>query len=288
MTKKGSNPGYYWFRHGAFDCAVLSDGQLTIPMPGSYGAADGDVNAILDAHFMSRAEMPLDQNALYVDTGASKILVDTGMGEVKWFGHETGKLWGNLEAAGIDAGDIDLVLLTHLHPDHCFGLTKADGSKAFPNARVGVTRLEHDIWTGVVESNAARADWAEGVKKALAPYAGDIFFFEPGEEVAPGVTVIDCAGHSPGLVAFAFESEGRMFVNVGDAFHHYLIEPLHPRWEFLWDSDPAAGVTAKVSMFNFLAEGSWEFLAFHFPWPGIGRLRRVDAHFAFVPTPIAL
>ena len=288
MHAKRSNPGYYWFRHGAFDCAVISDGQLTIPMPGSYGADDHDVNAILDAHFMSREEMPLDQNALFVDTGSSKILVDTGMGAVKWFGHETGKLWGNLAAAGIDAAEIDLVLLTHLHPDHCFGLTTADGRKAFPKARVGVTRLEYDIWTGAVESKAARADWAQGARKALAPYKDDIFFLEAGKEAAPGVTVIDCAGHSPGLVAFAFESEGKTFVNIGDAFHHYVIEPLHPKWEFLWDVDPAAGVVAKARMFDYLADGGREFLAFHFPWPGIGRLRRVDDHYAYVASPMSL
>ena len=46
----------------------------------------------------------------------------------------TGQLLTNLESAGLAASDIDIVLLTHLHPDHIGGALDSDGKPVFDNA----------------------------------------------------------------------------------------------------------------------------------------------------------
>jgi glyoxylase-like metal-dependent hydrolase (beta-lactamase superfamily II) len=70
------------------------------------------------------------------------VLVDTGGGGI---GEHTGKLQTNLETVGVDAMDVDTVLLTHIHPDHVGG-TLADDDPAFPNARYLVPNAEYEFW----------------------------------------------------------------------------------------------------------------------------------------------
>lgn len=72
------------------------------------------------------------------------ILVDAGMG--KNAGPTLGWLPNSLALAGVEPGEIELILLTHLHPDHCFGLVGDDGKALFPNARLAVHRDEYSFW----------------------------------------------------------------------------------------------------------------------------------------------
>ena len=61
----------------------------------------------------------------------------------------------NLAAAGVDPKSIDIVLLSHLHPDHTNGIRAADGSMAFPNAEIMVPAVDWAFWTS--DENAAKA-----------------------------------------------------------------------------------------------------------------------------------
>jgi len=81
-------------------------------------------------------------NCLLVETPAGRVLVETGIGERL---DERGRAWRGLAGepivpalsrAGFDPASVDIVAMSHLHYDHAGGLLRADGSRAFPRARI--------------------------------------------------------------------------------------------------------------------------------------------------------
>src|ERR1700742_1695695 len=58
-----------------------------------------------------------------------------------------GKLAANMKAAGIDPAKIDIILVSHFHPDHIFGLMeKGTNAPVFPNAEIVVSDDEFKFW----------------------------------------------------------------------------------------------------------------------------------------------
>ncbi len=144
--RKTQNTGWYRFKVGEFECTAIWDGRLDQPYEGIYPNADPkELARLVKKYRLPIDHIPMDLNVLVVNTGRDIILVDPGMGTTsKMFGTGMGLMVDNLEAAGIDPDDVDLVLVTHLHPDHCYGLVGAGNAPTFKNARVGCTKLEWD------------------------------------------------------------------------------------------------------------------------------------------------
>jgi glyoxylase-like metal-dependent hydrolase (beta-lactamase superfamily II) len=170
----------------------------TLPMEGSWLAPDGSLP--------DRVDVP--SNVLVLEGHGRTILVDTAAGELtdRWEGAESG-LTAALDAAGIDPARIDTVVLTHLDFDHAGGIATA-GRPAFPGARVVVSR--------------AAATWADGADEAparavrLVAAAGLLTVAEAGENVAPGVLLVDAPGHRVGHSILRFG--GAAFL--ADVVHH--------------------------------------------------------------------
>ena len=85
------------------------------------------------------------KSLLLVNTGDNLALVDTGCGEA--FGSTTGKLRTHLARVGADPGDIDTVVLTHLHPDHAAGLITDAGIGWLPKATFLMHEAEERFWS---------------------------------------------------------------------------------------------------------------------------------------------
>ena len=71
-------------------------------------------------------------------------------------GPTLGWLPSSLAKAGVGKEEIGLILMTHLHPDHCGGLVDEKGHAVFPNATLVVHEDELDFWLTLEESNALR------------------------------------------------------------------------------------------------------------------------------------
>ena len=195
------------------------------------------------------------------------------------FGDKMGRLVENMTAAGIAPEQIDVVLMTHLHPDHSFGLIDPDGSATFPNADLYCTRTDWAEWTDEANlgRNDFRAPWTEGTLAAVEPYRPRLTLFEPGDRLFPEVTTFSVAGHAAGMCAYIFESEGARVVFTGDVAHHQVFDPYHPEWFFHMDFDtsPEQGAASKAAIFAKVVDEGIRFHGYHFPYPGLGDIVRV-------------
>jgi len=126
--QKDSFVGWTRFRHGDFQCTVVTDGPLKMgPPANAFPKADPkEITELLTGAFLPADTMTLNQNLLIVNTGEGLVLFDTGCGVNQSFGKSSfgpdiGRAIWNMRAAGINPEDIDLVAITHAHPDHCWG-----------------------------------------------------------------------------------------------------------------------------------------------------------------------
>lgn len=139
---------------GDFSVTAISDGTLTAGLDLLSNIDVDDATGI-----MHRAGIlaPSDVNInCYVIRGNGRtVLVDTGAGGIRNWG---GRLRASLAHAGIDARDIDTILLTHAHPDHIGGLLDADGQPAFAQAAVLIDgRNARSGWTTTRTSGQVNA-----------------------------------------------------------------------------------------------------------------------------------
>ena len=290
MTSR-QNAGWYRFRLGAFEGTVVWDGYIHHGYEGIYPNADpAEMARLQSAYLLPSDHIPMDLNPVVVNTGDKLWLIDTGMGRtITWFGDRMGRFLENLAAAGIDPADIDGVLMTHLHPDHAYGLIHPDGTAAFPNAGLWCSDLDWAEWTdeeNLKLSNSFRAPWTEGALAAVAPYRDRVTIFRAGDQIAEGISTFSVAGHAAGQIAYIFESEGQKMAFTGDVCHHQIYDPYHPEWFFHmdYDTNPQQGADAKRAIFAKVVAEGIRYHGYHFPYPGIGTIRdHGDGTYRFLP-----
>lgn len=271
------------FKIGSFECIAVSDGTHkyappVFPPPASFlfvNAPRQCLKQVLHEHDLQEeqwVEWISPYICLVVDTGKHLVLVDTGADSL---GPDTGKLLQNLQARGISPKDIDTVILTHGHPDHLGGNTDADGKLVFTNARYIIWRDEWDFWMSeqaeLKLDERSREVLLGYARKNLPPIYSQLSLVDYEMEVLPGIQAIAAPGHTPGHMALAISSEGEQLLCVSDAVLH----PIHleqPDWYAAVDLDP---VQVEVTRRRILTKAATEkalVLAFHFPFPGLGRV----------------
>lgn len=283
-------PGFYRFRLGKIEATVVSDGPLDLgaPRPDIFkGVSKEEFGKALADNFLPADKVKLEQNALVINTGDRLVLIDTGTGTQKLMGPDTGKLFANLKAAGIDPKDIDAVAITHAHPDHCWALTGDDGSGNFPNAKIWMSQEDFDFWTDQSKAaNDMMKTFIETTRKQLLPLRERIEFFKDGQEFIPGIQAIAAPGHTVGHTVFMISSEGKSICNIADLAHHHVIPVERPQLAFAYDTDGQQGARTRQRMFGMLAAQRIPILAYHFPWPGIGHLAKQGGGFRYYPSPV--
>jgi glyoxylase-like metal-dependent hydrolase (beta-lactamase superfamily II) len=290
---KSQNAGWYRFALGDFECTVVSDGPIFDHNKVTDMFPNADPEEVLKLrrdNFLPAEHLIFPQNALVVNTGTKLVLIDTGMGSSDLGGPNCGLLMKNLRAAGIDPKDIDLVLLTHAHPDHCFGMVDDEGQKNFPNAGVSLVEAEFTFWTdeAKLSEEGVVALSVGGARKNILPYADRLTFAVDEREVVSGITTILAPGHTVGHCVYMIESQGQRLANIGDLCHDYIGELAHPGWKFQYDGDPDLAVKTRVRMFTELAREGTPILGYHFPWPGYGHIRAEKDGYVYVPALLSL
>jgi glyoxylase-like metal-dependent hydrolase (beta-lactamase superfamily II) len=285
-------PAFYRFKLGAFEITIVSDGPLDLGEPSGdlfKGVSKQEMIQILANNYLPTNSVRLDQNVVVVNTGAHLVLIDTGTGPtIKAFGPDAGRLPANLKGAGIDPRSVDAILITHAHPDHCFGLMSGNAKRVFPKAQLYMTQADFDFFTD--ESKASINDMMKmlisGARQNLLPNRDRIVFLKDGQEVVPGIQAMLTAGHTVGHTSFMITSQGQSLLNTGDICHHHIISTERPRMPFAFDIDGQEGVASRLRMFDMLSSTRTPMIAYHFPWPGLGHIGKQGDAFRYFPAPL--
>lgn len=282
--------GFYTFMHGDMQVSVVSDGNIPFGDGRKLMKAMSteEMDKHLQANFLPVDNMVLEENITVVNTGSKIAVIDTGMGASKMFGESMGRLPANLKAAGIDPANVDAVILSHCHPDHAGGLVDAEGKSVFPNAQVYVDEADFNFWTDEKNlSNEGLKPFIELARTNLLPHKDKITFIKANTEVITGITALPTPGHTLGHTAFMLNSGNKALAVTADTGHHYVLMVETPKIEFVYDMDSKLAVQSRLKMWDMLATDRIPFIAFHFPWPGVGNLAKTGTDtYRFFQTPV--
>ena len=267
--KGAGAPPFNRFMLGGMEVTAILAGTSTVPAPhGIFGMTtpDADFAAVSAAAFLPTDKAQFFFTPTLVNTGQEVVLFDTGLtpeGTVAALG-----------AAGYAPDQVDIVVLTHMHPDHIGGMV-TNGGPTFAKARYVTGAAEYNYWKGAAN---------EGFDTNVRPFADKTTFIDDGGSVVSGITGMMAPGHTPGHMIFHLESAGQRLVLTADTANHYIWSLGHPDWEVKFDADKARAAQARRDVFGMLAAERLPFIGYHMPFPALGYVETAGDGFRYVPA----
>ncbi len=239
--------------------------------------------------------VPFHLNCLLLKAGGKNILVDTGQGtkltpkQINIIGLERpgGGLVQELAKLGIAPSDIDIVINTHLHSDHCGGNTKfdADGETIIPTfsrAEYWIQRLE---WADAILPNErTRATYFHKNFEPLQQ-TGQVKLLTGDTPVVDGVNLVITRGHTRAHQSVLIESEGKFGLYVADmSTLSYHFE--RTAWVTAYDVEPLENIETKRRWQHWAVETGAVIMFEHDPNITAATLHPDGRHFKLNPLPI--
>jgi len=279
-------PGIYRYKIGTFELTALYDGIWYRPITDTFirNAPYAEVEHALSDAFMPADKLATPFTTLIVNTGKKLVLLDTGTGGQ--IASSAGVLRDNLAAAGIDPKAVDLIVISHFHPDHINGIKDKDNGLVFPNAEIAVPAAEWAFWMDDANMNAAEGPLKltfRNQRRVFADIAKQVARFEPEAEVAPGILTVPAPGHTPGHTVFAIHSGDQSLLVLSDTAQHPAVFARHPDWQAAFDIDGDAAVATRKKLFDRAAADRMLVTGYHFPFPACGHLIKTASGYEHVP-----
>jgi len=280
------------FQLGDLELTVVSDGhQIMRPAHPIFAPFTNPriVKQLLIDNFRPTDFVDLSLHILLIRKDKKLIMIDSGLGHIDSTG---GKLLRALAAAGFESENITDIIITHAHRDHIGGLTDRNGNLTFPNAQIYISRTEFDFWTADVHdfTKSPMKDeipsitrMVDGIKHILNLVKHQLRFIEPEGILFNCIRLIAAPGHTPGHVVVNVFSGEEQLMHIADIAHSDVLLFPHPEWGFSFDTDFDQAVATRRSVFEELAENKMLALAYHLPWPGLGRIKQKATGFEWVP-----
>jgi glyoxylase-like metal-dependent hydrolase (beta-lactamase superfamily II) len=238
-----------------------------------------------------RNRILLGMNILLIRAGGKTILVETGGGD-KWNAKQnaiylfesSGRLLDQLAAAGVKPDQIDIVINTHLHFDHCGWNTRLVNGVAvptFPNARYIVQRKEFEHACAPTER-----DRASYFPENFMPMqkSGQWDFVDGGAEILPGIEVVVVAGHIKDMQCVKINGGGQTIFFVADLVP--TAAHLSYPWIMGYDLYPMTTLENKHKWLPIVARENWTIVFGHDPHMPAVKLREKEGGFDAEPVVI--
>ncbi|NQV23235.1 MAG: MBL fold metallo-hydrolase [Rhodopirellula sp.] len=218
-----------------------------------------------------RNRIPQQTNCVVATIDGRNVLIDTGYGsklpekQQRNLTSEPGDpLVQNLQAAGFEPADIDVVVFSHLHFDHAGGGTRlnegGDVVPSFPNAEYIAQRREWVMATsGLPELRGAYP------QENLLPLhaSGQLRLIDGNVEIMPGLRAVVTGGHTEGHQALLLESDGATAVFLGDICSSRMHLPV--LWCLSYDTNLMQTRRIKADLLGEIADNGWLALLDHDP-----------------------
>lgn len=280
-------PGFYRVPLGQFQVTVVSDGNCLLPTTALWPKADkGERDTMLISDHQSTDKPMLQLNALVVNTGNRLVLVDAGS-RGKWQ-PSAGRLLQNLGAAGIRPEDIDVVVISHAHPDHLWGVTaKEDNQPTFPNAEYVFSETELNFWNRPNHPLDTPEGWGRVYRENMKTFPAlkdRVRTVKADEDVVTGIRVVALPGHTPGQIGVLVTSGSEALLTTADAVANRAVSFEHPEWIYGYDLDGEQGIATRRTLLDRAVADRVKLSSYHLPFPGLGYAERVGSAYRWVPV----
>ena len=206
---------------------TLGDFELTAVSDGTYPLDGGALFGVVPKVIWSKKVTPDENNfvaaglnSVVVRTGRETVLIETGIGNklpekmARIYG-QPGELLPNLDAAGISPEDINIVINSHLHFDHCGWNTVREGDNfvpTFPKAKYFAQRGEWE------HAHSGQRDAVSYLTENYDPLveSGQMTLIEGDQEIVPGISVKVFPGHTRDMQAVIISSGGKTACYISD------------------------------------------------------------------------
>ncbi|HEV2304633.1 MAG TPA: MBL fold metallo-hydrolase [Candidatus Acidoferrales bacterium] len=277
-------------RLGDLEFIVLTDGTLRLDGGAMFGVVPKPMWE-KKARADERNRIVLAMNCLLIRAAGKTILVETGAGD-KWdakrrdiYAFEgSPRLPEQLAQHGVKPPDVDIVINTHLHFDHCGWDTRLADGKArptFPNAKYIVQRKDFEH-----ARNPSERDRASFMLDNYMPIeeARQWELLDGEKQIVAGVSVFPAPGHTHAMQCVKLESGGKTAIFLADLIPTTAHLPL--AWIMGFDLFPLTTLENKKKMLPQIARGGWLALFAHDTKVRAAYLRERDG--AFEAEPVAI
>jgi glyoxylase-like metal-dependent hydrolase (beta-lactamase superfamily II) len=278
-------PGVHRFAVGDIEVTAVLDGHLDVPTKIFPKADAAGLEMLQKQAFQPVGDtVRLPVNLYVVNTGDQMVLVDSGTGQL--MGPNLGKLGANLKVAGIDPAAVDVILATHLHPDHIGGLFSQGGVAMFPNAELVAHEADIAFWTSheiMAKAPDEVKPFFQAAQSALKVYDGRLRPIAKDGAVAKGIAAMQLPGHTPGHTGFIVSSGNAAMLIWGDVVHAAALQFAKPEWAIAFDVDQDVAIATRRKAFDMAANDRLRIAGMHLPFPGVGHVAKAADGYAFVP-----
>ncbi|MDX1991338.1 MAG: MBL fold metallo-hydrolase [bacterium] len=263
---------------------LINDSDTLVDPGGAFGLVP---RALWSRYFEPTADhlVPMIEMCVVVQTAGKNIIIDTGMGEKMdekrraiWHLHRpNGGLVEALGRLGLLPEDIDIVIDTHLHADHCSGNTKFGDDEqtllpTFPNAEYVVQRREYE---DARQPNERTAGTYYAMNFQPIMDRGQMRLLEGDTEIAPGVWGIVTRGHTPGHMSVIFDSAGEYGLFTCD-MSSYAVHFEKLGWMTAYDVEPLYTLESKRHWQQWVFDHNALLIFPHDPKRPAGKLTQDD------------